>query len=480
MNKIQFGTDGWRGIIAYDFTIDNVKKVSQAVANYLKKQKNPSVMIGYDMRFMAEEFAQACAGVMSANNIKVYLSDQPLATPSVAVNALSKKCTGAIMFTASHNPAKFLGFKYMTGSGATAPSKVTDQFQKNIDKIKSQKDIRTLDFDKAVQDKRIIYINPNPAYKKALSKLVDINKIKSTGLKILFNPMYGSGQQYLDGFLSGKKTKVDVINSVKDPLFGGIHPEPIVKENILDQIKMMKKGKYDIGIAFDGDADRIGLIDEKGNFISSLDAFLLSAYYFWHVLGDKRPIVRTRSNTVTVDHLAKKLGRKSYEVQVGFKYCAEKMQDVKAVLAGEESGGSGFASHLPVRDAMAYALYILDLLVKTKKPISNLLKDAKKLAGGGYEFARIDIKMPYDGYFNMKEKASKNLAKNPPKKIAGFNVVKSDAEDGVKFWFADNSWLLIRFSGTEPKLRTYAEAKTKKAVDKLLAYAPKIIKQANK
>ena len=480
MNKIEFGTGGWRGIIAYDCTIANVMKVSQAVANYLKTKKNPAVMIGYDMRFMAGKFAETCASVMAANNIKVYLSDSPLPTPATAVNAVKNKVTGAIMFTASHNPAEFLGFKYMTAEGATAPSAVTDKFQKNVNSVKSEKDIRSMDFSQALKEKKVVYVDPIPAYKNALSKLVDVAKIKSQGLKILFNPMYGSGQGYLDSFLSGGKTKIDIMNSTKDPLFGGVHPEPIVKENVLDQIKTMKTGKYDIGIAFDGDADRVGLIDEKGNFISSLDAFLLSAYYFWHVLGDKRSIVRTRSNTVTIDHLAAKLGRTSYEVKVGFKYCAEKMQASKAVMAGEESGGSGFASHLPVRDAMAYALYVLDLMVKTKQSLSSLLKDAKKLAGGGYEFARVDIKMPYDGYFAMKEIASKNLAKNPPKKVAGRQVAKSDAEDGVKFWFDDDSWLLIRFSGTEPKLRTYAEAKTKKAVEELLAYAPKIIKQATK
>lgn len=480
MNKIEFGTDGWRGIIAYDFTISNVMKVSQAVANYLKKQKNPKVMIGYDMRFMAGKFAETCASVMAANGIKVYLSDSPLPTPATAVNAVKNKVTGAIMFTASHNPAEFLGFKYMTAEGATAPSVVTDAFQKNVNNIKSDKDIKSMDFAQAVKEHKVTYVDPIPAYKQALEQLVDVKKIRSAGLNILFNPMYGSGQGYLNDFLASGKTKIDIMNSVKDPLFGGVHPEPIVKENVLDQIKVMKKGKYDIGIAFDGDADRVGLIDEKGNFISSLDAFLLSAYYFWHILGDDRPIVRTRSNTITIDHLAKKLNKVSYEVKVGFKYCAEKMQEVKAIMAGEESGGSGFAAHLPVRDAMAYALYILDLMVKTQKPLSKLLKEAKQLAGGGYEFARVDIKMPYDGYFAMKEVASKNLAKNPPKKVAGRIVAKSDAEDGVKFWFEDDSWLLIRFSGTEPKLRTYAEAKTKKAVDELLAYAPKIIAQATK
>lgn len=475
--KIKFGTDGWRSIIDQDFNDENVAKISQAVAEYLRGKDNPSVVIGYDMRKKADYFSKLCAEIMAGNNIKVYLVNKPCPTPTAGYSIVDKKANGGVMFTASHNPAEFLGFKYMTEKAETAPSNVTDVFQNNLERIKNLSQIKKIDFKTAQEEKKIEVFDPVPAYDKKLQGLIDINKIKTSGLKILFNPMYGSGQGFLTRLLAGGKTNVTEINNKHDINFGGTNPEPIVEKNITDQINMMKNGNYDIGIAFDGDADRVGLIDEKGNFISSLKTFLLISYYFWVIKNNKLPIVRTQTNTVMVDHLANKLQRTIYEVSVGFKYCAAKMAETSAVLGGEESGGSGFSTHIPARDACAYTLYLLDLFVILKKPVSEILKMVQEESGGSYEFKRIDKKFSVNGYDELKEKTTDELTKNPPQEVAGKKVVRTRVEDGLKFYFEDDAWLLIRFSGTEPKLRLYAEAKTTNEVENLLQAAEKIIEK---
>lgn len=472
--QIKFGTDGWRGIIDQDFTSENVEKISQAAAIYLNQQPNPSVIIGYDTRKKADEFAKLCASIMAGNNIKVYLVNYPCPTPAAGFSIIDKKTQGGIMFTASHNPAEFLGFKYMTQKAETAPSDVTNQFQKNLEAIKEPASIKKIDFDQAVRESKIEIFDPAPNYQKQIAGIIDLEAIKNYGLKILFNPMYGAGVNYLTNILSGGKTQITQINGECRADFGGKSPEPIVEKNISDQVEKMRAGGFDVGIAFDGDADRIGLIDEQGNFISSLKTFYLASYYFWVIKKDTRPIIRTQTNTVVVDHLAKKLEREVFEVNVGFKFCAEKMRQAGAVFAGEESGGSGFASHIPARDACVYALYILELMVEMKKSLSEIIKIAETEAGGGYEFLRLDVKKPYEGYDELKTKVTEELTKNPPAEVAGKKVIKTRTIDGLKFYFDDDSWLLIRFSGTEPKLRIYAEAKTMDEVHQLLAAGQKL------
>lgn len=473
MSQIKFGTDGWRGKIDQDFNQENVEKLSQAVAEFIKSTNNPSVVIGYDMRNKAEVFSELCACVLAANGIKVYLANKACPTPATGFAIINKKTIGGIMFTASHNPPEFLGFKYMNEESATASNSVTDQFMNNLEKVTK---IKKEEFESLKSKGLIEIFDPSIAYDEQIKKLVNIDKIKKAGLKILFNPMFGSGQGYLTRMLSGGKTQVEEINDRRDVNFGGVNPEPIVEKNILDQIELMKSGKYDVGVIFDGDADRIGMIDGKGNFISSLKNFLLLAYYHLEILKSKDPIVRTLTNTVMVDNLAKKYGVEVFEVKVGFKYVAEKMKEVNAVFGGEESGGSGFRVHIPARDSMLATLYIIDLIVKLNKPLSEIMKIAQEAAGGLYEYKRVDIHMPYEGYDKIKDTTTKKLVKNPLTEILSKKVVRTRSDDGIKFIFDDNSWLLIRFSGTEPLLRTYAEAKSMEEVDQLLEFARELVK----
>lgn len=468
--KIKFGTDGWRAIIDEDFNQENVALATQAIAVYFNKTNKTKIVIGYDLRKKADKFARLAAEVMAGNGIQAFLVDAPCATPVTGWSIIDKKADGGIMFTASHNPAEFLGLKYMTDEAMTSPTEVTDEFEKNLAVLKPE-DIQRKDFDKAILEGQIIVFDPTPSYFKKLKELVDLEKIKNSNLKVLLNPMHSIGAKYLPKLLSGGKLQVEMINEEPDPNFGGFPPEPIVEKNVSAAIQKVKVGNFDVCLSMDGDADRIGLIDERGRMLTSLEAFLLLVYYFVVVKGKRGPIVKTSSNTIMTDHLAAKFGLEVSEVKVGFKYVGEKMKELKAILGGEESGGSAIAGYMYVRDAQVMNLYILDLMISLEKPLSEILSLAEEEAGGGYQFRREDVHLPYESYEKIKTEKTKELTNNPPQEILSKKVVKTRSDDGIKFYFEDDSWLLVRFSGTEPVLRLYAEAKTMDEVDKLIDFA---------
>ena len=467
---IKFGTDGWRAIIDEDFNEENVALATQAIADYCNESGKKSFVIGYDLRKKADVFAKICAEVMAGNGIKVYLVDSPCATPVTSWSIIDKKADGGIMFTASHNPPEFLGLKLKTEEGMVTPNSVTDELSKAIEGFKPE-DIKQENFDKAKLSGKIEVFDPTPSYFNKLKELVDIKKIKKSNLKVLLNPMYSVGTKYLPELLANGNIHVDIINGEPDPNFGGKSPEPIVEKNVEDAIEKMKSGDFDVCLSFDGDADRIGLIDEKGKMITSLEAFLLLAYYLVTIKKEKGPMVETISNTVMVRNLGKKLGFKVEEVKVGFKYVNEKMKEIKAILGGEESGGSAISGFILDRDAQLMNLFILDLMVTLNKSLTEILKLAEEEAGGGYQFRREDVHFPYEGYDELKTTKTAELTANPPKDILGKKVVQTRSDDGIKFYFDDGAWLLIRFSGTEPVLRLYAEAKTMEEVDKLIGFS---------
>jgi len=300
---------------------------------------------------------------------------------------------------------------------------------------------------------------------------VDIKRIRRAKLKILLNPMHGAGVGYLRRLLVGSNLTIKEMNNKYDENFGGVSPEPIVEKNVLDAISEVKREKYDVCLMCDGDADRIGVIDETGRLLTSLEAFLILTYYITAVKKKVGPVVRTLSNTVMVDHLGQNLNFPVYETKVGFKYVGEKMKETKAVFGGEESGGSAVDNFILVRDAQLMNLFILDIMVELNMSLSELLTLAQVKAGGAYSFRREDVHLPYDGYEEIKEKVTKEALEKTPTDILGKKVIKMRQDDGIKFFFDDDSWLLIRFSGTEPVLRTYAEAKTKEEVNRLLQFA---------
>jgi len=460
--KIKFGTDGWRAIIDQDFNEENVKLASQAIANYFIDNHKKSIVVGYDGRKKADFFAKIVAQVMAGNNIKVHLVDKPCPSPVTGYAVIDKQADGGIMLTASHNPPEFLGIKYITEKVMVAPAEVTDQFIKNLENLKL-KDVKSGD--------QIEIFDPKPAYIAKLKSLVDIEKIKASDLKVLINSMSGAGAGYLEELLSGGSIQIEEINGEIKSDFGGKSPEPIVKKNVSDAIDKMKNGDYDVCLASDGDADRIGLIDENGKMITSLEGSLLLVYYLVVVKGKRGPIVETLSNTVMVENLCQKYDLDFYETKVGFKYVGEKMKETGAILGSEESGGSAIKEFIPYRDAQLMNLLILDLVREVGKPISEILAMAKVEAGGGFEFRREDVHFEYEKYDEIKNVKAAELVKNPPKEVLGKKVVKTRSDDGLKLYFEDGSWLLIRFSGTEPVLRIYAEAKTMNKVDEFIEYA---------
>jgi phosphomannomutase len=460
--NIKFGTDGWRGLIDEDFNEENVKLATQAIAKFFIDNGKKSVVIGYDGRKKADRFAKIVAQVMAGNGIKVYLVDKPCPSPVAGYAVIDKNADGGIMLTASHNPPEFLGLKYITEKVMVAPAEVTDQFIENLKGLKPA-DVQS--------GGEIEFFDPKPAYIAKIKSLVDIEKIKASNLKVLINPMNGVGIGYLEEILSGGKIEIATINNEIKPDFGGKHPEPIIEKNVADAIEKMKEGDFDVCLSSDGDADRIGLIDEKGKMITSLEGSLLLVYYLVVVKGQKGPIVETLSNTVMVENLCKKYGLDFYEVKVGFKYVGEKMAEVGAIWGGEESGGAAIKDFILYRDAQLMNLLILDLMVQTKKPISEILEIAEAEAGGGYQFRREDVHFEYEQYEKIKNTQAAELVKNPPQEVLGRPVVKTRDDDGLKIYFEDGSWLLIRFSGTEPVLRLYAEAKTMDEVDKFINYA---------
>ncbi|MGA2666717.1 MAG: phosphoglucomutase/phosphomannomutase family protein [Patescibacteria group bacterium] len=460
--NIKFGTDGWRGIIDKDFDEENVKLATQAIAKFFIDNGKKSVVIGYDGRRKADIFANTVAEVMAGNGIKVYLVDKPCPSPVAGYAVIDKGADGGIMLTASHNPPEFLGLKYITEKVMVAPTEVTDQFIKNLEDLELA-DVKLGD--------KIEIFDPKPAYVVKIKSLVDIEKIKNFELKVLLNPMNGAGVGYLEEMLKGGKIQIETINNEVKPDFGGKHPEPIVEKNVTDAIEKMKSDNFDVCLSSDGDADRIGLIDENGKMITSLEGSLLLVYYLVVVKGQKGPIVETLSNTVMGENLCKKYNLDFYEVKVGFKYVGEKMAEVGAIWGGEESGGSAIKDFIPYRDAQLMNLLILDLMVEKQRPISEILEIAKKEAGGGYQFRREDVHFEYDQYEKIKNTQAAELTKNPPKEVLGRKVARTRDDDGLKIYFEDGSWLLIRFSGTEPVLRLYAEAKTMTEVDKFINYA---------
>jgi len=464
-NPIKFGTDGWRGIIADDFTFDNVRICAQAVAEYLKQNgldKQPLV-IGYDTRFASEDFAAAAAEVLAGNNIKVRLCLKPTPTPVVSFAVQTTKSAGAIMITASHNPGSWNGFKYRSQDGASASGEVTSQIEKNIASLLQKKEsVRKLALDKALKKGTVGYLDPSPAYLTHLRHFVDIEELRRHKLNVIVDPMYGAGIGYFREILDGSNLRITEINAERNPSFPQIHPEPIAK-NLTKLCRLVVEKKADVGLATDGDADRIGIVDEKGQFLTQHQVFALLCLYLLEIRREHGAIVRTLTSTMMLSRLAQLFKVPVYETPVGFKYVAPLMREKSAIIGGEESGGYSFRGHVPERDAILAGLYFLDFMVKTGKTPSQLLDYLYSKVGSHY-YDRRDFHISA-----AKRKAIvRRLSSSLPKVLSGSNVVRIDTTDGFRFLLNDEAWLLIRFSGTEPLVRIYAEAESLEKVKLLL------------
>lgn len=439
---------------------------AQAVADYLKQTElaNRGLIVGYDTRFASEDFAVAAAEVVAANGIKVYFCPEVTPTPVVSYGVRARKAGGAIVITASHNPANWNGFKVKSEFGSSAPPEVIAEVEARAARILVGGGVSRLPLAEAVEKGRVEYLDLAPLYFKQIAGLVDLDSLRQARLKVIVDPMYGSGSGYLKRLLGGGDIKVVEINGERNPLFPGIRPEPIAP-NLVKLAGMVKRQKANVGLATDGDADRIGVVDENGVFLTTLQVFALLCLYILEVRAERGLIVKTISMTSMLYRLGELYGVPVRETPVGFKYVAPVMLAEDALIGGEESGGFGFRGHIPERDGILSALYFLDLMLKTGKNPSELISHLYSQVGT-HHFNRVDVEFPEA----ERQAIMAHFKDNPVQSITGINIVKLDTVDGFRFTLADGSWLLVRFSGTEPLLRLYAESSTVDRVQGLLKW----------
>ena len=374
-NPIKFGTDGWRAVIADDFTFDNVRVCAQAVADYLQQAglADRGLVIGYETRFASEDSAAACAEVVAANRIKVFLCPKAAPTPVISYGVLARKAGAGIMITASHNPAAWNGFKVKTKDGASAAEDVIAAIEKNVARILADPlAVKRMPLAEGLKNGTIEYFDLAPVYFAQLNRLVDLPVLKRAKLKIVVDSMYGAGLGYLKGLLSGGNIELLEINGERNPSFPGIRPEPI-GPNLAKLSAVVREQGAAVGIATDGDADRVGIMDENGRFITTLEVYALLCLYLLEVRGERGIIVKTITTSSMLWRLGEIFKVPVRETPVGFKYVAPIMINENALIGGEESGGFGFRGHAPERDGILAALYFLDLMVKTGKTPSQLI-----------------------------------------------------------------------------------------------------------
>jgi len=459
--EIKFGTDGWRGIIADDFTFANLRLVAQGVADYLKSRSaDPLAVVGYDCRFGAESFSDEVARIFAGNGIRTLIFDRPSPTQVASWTVIDRKAAGAVAITASHNPYMFNGVKYKPETGSSAPTEVIRELEQRIAALGAE-DVR-----RAEREPLVETYDPMPAYFEQVGRMLELEPIRKAGLKVLHETMYGSGYGYISGVLAGGSTRVDQLHAERNPYFGGVNPEPI-PPNLETALATMALRGHDLCIATDGDADRVGIIDEKGRFINQLQVYALLMLYLFEVRGWRGPVVRALNMTSMADQLAREFEVPVYEVPVGFKYVAPKMMEVDAVLGGEESGGFGFRGHIPERDGILAGLFFADMLVHYQKPLSEILAGLMERVGPHF-YERRDIHLPRETYDHDRDVILKTMREHQPKQIAGQQVISVRDDDGFKFNLADGSWVLLRVSGTEALIRIYSEASSPEAVSERL------------
>ncbi|MBI5934620.1 MAG: phosphoglucomutase/phosphomannomutase family protein [Chloroflexi bacterium] len=454
--KIKFGTDGWRGVIAEDYTFDNVRRCAQGFANYLLKQGKQGqwVVVGHDKRFSSEHFAAAVAEVLAGNGLRVYLTDGATPTPVIAYAVVDKKAAGAVNVTASHNPPTDNGFKVRNETGGAIDPEGLMEIEAGIpDDVLN---VKRLTFNDGVAQGVIVKFDAATPYIAHLTRdgLIDLQPIKDAGLTVMVDAMWGNGAGWFTRLLAGGKTRIIEIHNTRNPSFPEMkRPEPI-QPNIDVGLKATVDNKADVLLITDGDADRCGIGDENGQFINQLRVYALLAYYLLEVRGERGDIVKTLSTTGMLNKLGEIYGVPVHETGVGFKFVAPKMTETNALIGGEESGGYAFRGNVPERDGILAGLYMLDFMVKTGKKPTELLKDLFAKVGGEYFYDRVDS--PFSG----EQSARKQMILDAkPATLGGLKVTELVTVDGFQFRLEDGGWMLIRFSGTEPILRVYCETR---------------------
>ncbi|HZU87514.1 MAG TPA: phosphoglucomutase/phosphomannomutase family protein [Anaerolineaceae bacterium] len=468
MTNIQFGTDGWRGRIAEDYTFDNVRRCTQGFASYLKNHGKTGkwIVVGYDKRFHSENFARTVSEVLVANGLKVYLTNGPTPTPVIAFSVVNKKASGAVNITASHNPPTDNGFKVRDeNGGAIAPEGL-----KEIESLipDSAADVLATNFSEAEARGDVVIFDPAPAYIAHIEKLIDLKPIRQAKIKVLVDVMWGNGAGWFTRLLSGGNIQVEEIHNDRNPIFPEMkRPEPI-PPNIDVGLQTTVARGADVLLITDGDADRVGLGSEKGEFINQLQVFALLAYYLLELRQQRGAIVKTLSTTSMLEKLGKLYDVPVIETGVGFKYVAPKMLELDALVGGEESGGYAFRGNVPERDGILAGLYILDMMVRLNLKPSQLIDLLFSKIGAHY-YDRIDT-----GFSGDRSAREKMILDAKPAMIGGLKVTGLNTTDGFKFGLEDGGWLLIRFSGTEPIMRVYCETTHKDKVQAILKDGMKV------
>jgi phosphomannomutase len=457
--QIKFGTDGWRAIIAREFTFANVERVAQAYADFLTREAGgaatPFVVIGFDRRFLSEKFAARAAEVMAANGFKISLFTDAQPTPLISWAVKDLGATGGVMITASHNPPNFNGFKIKAPWGGSAPPETTSEVEKLVDATPPKRADVTDDGHQLLEP-------PIDRYREQIARYVDLGKLKNAKGKVIVDPMHGSAGHWVENFLSGGTLAVETIRESRDPLFGGVNPEPIDQNLGPLKERVVETGAL-VGLATDGDADRVGAVDENGCTMTMHDVVPLLVLHLARERKMTGAVVVTVSQSVLTKRIANAMGLKIYETPIGFKYIAELMLKEDILLGAEESGGIGVKGHIPERDGVLNSLLFLEAIVSAGKPPSQMLADLHR-EFGEFHFGRRDLHMPVSRGQGLVAR----LSQNPPANFAGFAVTKVETMDGAKLIFDDESWLLFRQSGTEPVLRIYSEATSVEKMNALL------------
>lgn len=488
---IVFGTDGWRGVIGEEFTFENVRMVAQAVADYILSEEKgvrsqesqntassasslltppSSLVVGYDTRFLSDQFARETAVVLAANGIKVFLTETFAPTPAVSYAITDKKADGGVMLTASHNPYAYNGFKFKASYGGSAPLPVTAKIEACLrENEQAGKAPASGDFESLVAKGLIVPFDPKPEYLRHVSSLIDASHIQGTDMGVVADPMYGAGQGYVPALLEPFGVSTREVRAWRDARFGGGGPEPIAQN--LDELIDAVTGTNEFGIALDGDADRLGVIDGNGSFVNSHMIFALLLRYLHEEKGMSGEVVKTVSTTSLIDEMGKEYGLPITVTPIGFKYICERMLAGDVLIGGEESGGIGVKGHIPERDGILIGALVVEMVHYYSKTLSELWSELEEKYGP-YRYHRIDIKAA-----NTRA-ISSYLTKHPAVTLAGTPVERIGTEDGVKFTLADTGWLMIRPSGTEDIVRIYAEARSEDKVYALLEEGKRLAKEA--
>lgn len=446
--QIKFGTDGWRAVIAREFTFENLERVAQAYADYLRQQSNepePLVVVGFDRRFMSEYFAQHAAEVLAANDFKVALFAEAQPTPLISWAVKNLAAVGGVVITASHNPSSFNGFKIKAPWGGSAAPETTAAVERLVDANKPK--LRDLINNNAE------LLDPSiSSYREQIASYVDLERLRNATGTVIVDPMHGSGGRWVESFLSGGTLAVETIREKRDPLFGGVNPEPIDSNLGALKQRVIETGAL-VGLATDGDADRVGAVDEHGQTMTMHDVVPLLLLHLARQRKMTGGVVVTVSQSVLTKRIARAMGLQLHETAIGFKYIADFMLKDDVLIGAEESGGIGVKGHIPERDGILNSLLFLEAIVMAGKPPAAMLADLHQ-EFGDFRFGRRDLHVAV----SRGQELVQRLAEKPPEVFEGYKVVDVLTVDGTKLIFEDESWLLFRQSGTEPVLRIYSEA----------------------